>query len=136
MVKADNGFIYFIDGILPLMPSAYEYLQSLGEEYSRFKSLVNAYNYTYFDREHSKPIGVTDDGRVIYDSLNVIKNTLMDRYDEKGTATWNMRSESYSTTMFIPSNTLIEKAIQNAMDSIPVWLNREATDADKAKFEE
>ena len=136
VVKADNGFIYFVDGILPVMPSAYEYLQSLGDEYSRFKELVNAYNFTYFDREHSKPIGVTDDGRVIYDSLIVTKNTLMDRYDEKGTATWNMRSESYSTTMFIPSNTLIEKAIQNAMDSIPVWLNREATDADKAKFEE
>ena len=136
VVKADNGYIYYIDGILPILPSAYEYFESLGDDYSKFKELVKAYNYTYFDREHSKPIGVTDDGRVLYDSVNVTKNTLMDRYTVDGTATWNMRSESFSTTMFIPSNQLIDKAVAAAMDSIPVWLNREATDADKAKFEE
>lgn len=135
-VKANNGYIYYVDGMLPVRQSAYELLKSLGDEYSRFKSLVTAYDYEYFDRENSKPIGVTDDGRVIYDSVKVIKNTLMDRYDSDGTPTWNMRSESYTTTMFIPNNTLIDKAINSAMDSIPVWLNRKATDADKAKFEE
>lgn len=134
-VKADNGYIYYVDGILPVRQSAYELLNSLGSEYSRFKDMVTAYDYVYFDREHSKPIGVTDDGKTIYDSVKVIKNTLMDRYTADGTPTWNMRSESYNTTMFIPNNTLIEKALQSALDSIPVWLNRQATDEDKAKFE-
>jgi len=135
-VKANNGYIYYVDGILQVRQSAYELLNSLGDEYSRFKELVKGYDYLYFDRENSKPIGVTDDGRVTYDSVIVTKNTLMDRYDANGTATWNMRSESYNTTMFIPNNDLIDNAINAALDSIPLWLNREATDDDKAKFEE
>ncbi|MBQ4621363.1 MAG: hypothetical protein IJB28_01765, partial [Bacteroidaceae bacterium] len=90
-VKASNGFIYYVDGILPIRQSAYELLLSLGEDYSRFKSLVLSYDYKYFDREHSKPIGVTADGRVLYDSVIVIKNTLMDRYTSDGTPTWDMR---------------------------------------------
>lgn len=136
VVKAANGYIYYVDGTIPVRQSAYELLKSLGDEYSRFKELVTAYDYPYFDRENSQPIGVTDDGRTIYDSVIVTKNTLMDRYDEYGMATWNMRSESYTTTMFIPNNTLIDNAIKAAMDSIPLWLNREATDADREKFEE
>ncbi|MBQ8594021.1 MAG: hypothetical protein IJ467_07020 [Bacteroidaceae bacterium] len=135
-VKAANGYIYYLDGILPVRPSAYELLVSLGDEYSRFKSLVLAYDYKFFDREQSRPIGVTEDGRVKYDSVIVVKNSLMDRYSEEGTPTWNMRSESYTTTMFIPSNALIENAMKAAMDSIPLWLNRQATAADTIKFEE
>lgn len=136
VVKAGNGFIYYLDGVLPLRQSAYELLNSLSDDYSRFKSLVMAYDYKYFDREQSRPIGVTDDGRVLYDSVIIIKNTLMDRYSEDGIPTWNMRSESYNTTMFIPNNTLIEKAINTAIDSIPLWLNRTPTAADTTKFEE
>lgn len=135
-IKAANGYIYYVNGILPVRQSAYELLLSLGDEYSIFKELVTSYDYEYFDRENSQPTGVTDDGRVIYDSVKTIKNTLMDRYDANGTATWNMRSESYSTTMFIPNNALIENALQAAMDSIPLWLNREATSDDLEKFEE
>lgn len=136
IVKAANGFIYYVDGILPIRQSAYELLLSLGEDYSRFKALVLSYDYKYFDREHSKPIGVTADGRVLYDSVIVIKNTLMDRYTSDGTPTWDMRSESYNTTMFIPNNELIENAIKAASDSIPQWLNRVPTKADTLKFEE
>lgn len=135
-IKAANGYIYYVNGVLPVRQSAYELLLSLGSEYSRFKELVLQYNYDYFDRESSLPIGVTEDGRTVYDSVNVVKNTLMDRYDEDGTAIWNMRSESYSTTMFIPNNTLIDEAINAAMDSIPLWLHREATDDDREKFEQ
>lgn len=135
-VKANNGYIYYIDGMLPIRQSAYEMLLSLGDDYSKFKEFVTRYDYEYFDRENSRPIGVTEDGRVIYDSVKVIKNTLMDRYESDGTPTWNMRSESYTTTMFIPNNELIDKAINSAMDSIPVWLNRQATPEDKEKFEE
>ncbi len=136
VVKTTNGYIYYVDGTIPVRQSAYELLKSLGDDYSRFKELVTSYDYPYFDRENSQPIGVTDDGRTIYDSVIVTKNTLMDRYDEDGTATWNMRSESFTTTMFIPNNTLIDNAVKAAMDSIPLWLNREATEADREKFEE
>ena len=79
VVKAANGYIYYVDGTIPVRQSAYELLLSLGDEYSRFKELVTAYDYPYFDRENSQPIGVTDDGRTIYDSVIVTKNTLMRR---------------------------------------------------------
>ncbi len=137
VVKTANGYIYVVDGILPIRLSAYEYLQSLDDaDYSRFKALVKKYEYEYFDRENSTPIGVGDDGRVIYDSVKVIKNTFLDRYDKDGTPTWNMRDESYTTTMFVPNNYLVDKAINTACDSIPLWLNRESTAADTAKFEQ
>ena len=136
IVKTVNGFVYYVDGILPIRQSAYELLLSLGEDYSRFKNLVLSYDYKYFDREHSKPIGVTTDGRVLYDSVIIVKNTLMDRYTSDGTPIWDMRSESYNTTMFIPNNELIENAIKAASDSIPQWLNRMPTKADTLKFEE
>jgi len=38
--------------------------------------------------------------------------------------------------MFIPSNSVINGAINTAMSNVPIWLNREATPADKKKFEE
>ena len=118
IVKTNNGYVYYIDGMLEVHPSAYELLQSLGDNYSTFKEMVLQYDSKTFDREHSQIISVSSDGRNIYDSVWVIKNSMLDRYDEDGIETWNMRSESFSTTMFIPSNQLIDKAVAAAMDSI------------------
>lgn len=136
IVRANNGYVYYTDRMLEVRPSAYEMLKSLGDEYSKFKSLVERYEYTINDLENSEQIGISADGRPIYDTIKVVSNSLMDRYDENGTEIWNMRSESYSTTIFIPSNTLIDKAIDNAMTNIPKWLNRQPTAADTAKFEQ
>lgn len=136
-VKTNNGYIYYIDGVLPLRQSIYEFLKGLDDnEYSTFKKLVTSYDTLDFDREHSTIIGVSQDGSTLYDSVIVVKNTLMDRYDANGLATWNMRDEGYNSTMFVPTNAQIEKAINDACDSIPVWLNRESTTADTTKFKE
>lgn len=135
-VKTTNGYVYYIDGTLPVRQSAYEYLLSLGDDYSDFKALVTQYDQRVFDREHSEVIGINNAGETVYDSVWVTRNTLMDRYTDTGIESWNMRDENYSTTLFIPSNTLLEKAIDDALANIPVWLNREATDADRTKFEE
>ncbi len=137
VVKTSNGYIYVVDGILPVRLSVYEYLNSLDDEkYSRFKELVRKYEYKFFDRENSTPIGVGDDGRVIYDSVMIIKNTFLDRYDKDGVPTWNMRDEAYTTTVFIPNNYQVDRAVNRACDSIPVWLNRKPTLADTIKFEQ
>ena len=135
-VKATNGYIYYIDGTLPVRLSVYEYLQSLGDDYSDFKALVTSYDKRVFDREHSEVIGINNAGETVYDSIWITRNTLMDRYTETGVDYWNMRDENYTSTMFIPSNTQLQNAIDDALANIPVWLNREATDADRAKFEE
>lgn len=135
-VKTDNGYVYIIDGVLPVRQSVYEYLHSLGDDYSTFKSLVASYEQSIFDREHSAATGINQAGEIVYDSVFVTRNSLMDRYTSGGVEQWNMRGEQYVTTMFIPSNAQIEKAVRSALDSIPVWLNRPATTADREKFEE
>ena len=135
-VKTDNGYVYVIDGVLPVRLSVYDYLKQLGDDYSTFKALVAKYEQRVFDREHSAATGINQAGEVVYDSVWVTRNTLMDRYTDGGVEQWNMRDENYVTTMFIPNNDQVEKAVRSALDSIPSWLNREATDADREKFEE
>lgn len=135
-VKTANGYIYYVDGMLSVRKSVYEFLKDLNDEYSDFRALVTKYDTTWFDREQSTIIGVSQDGSTLYDSVKVIHNTLMDRYDENGQPTWNMRDENYKSTMFVPTNTQIRNAVDNACDSIRVWLKREPTAADSAKFRE
>ncbi len=135
-VKADNGYIYYVDQPIPVRQSVYEYLKSLGGDYADFKALVEKYEQRWFDREHSSATGVNNAGMTVYDSIWTTRSELMDRYTESGVPSWNMRDENYVTTMFIPTNEQISTAINNALDSIPVWLNREATDADREKFEQ
>ena len=135
VVKTSNGYIYYVDGILPIRSSVYQYLNSLDDNYSRFRELVGKYEETWFDREHSAAIGVNEAGMTVYDSIWTTRNSLMDRYTAEGVDYWNMRGENYMTTMFIPDNEQVDKAVNNALDSIPVWLNREATPADREKFE-
>ena len=136
IVKANNGYIYYVDNILPVRQSVYEYIQSLDDQnYSEFKKLVSSYEERRFDKENSQIIGNDPlNGSTIYDSVFVTRNTLMDRYSTDGQETWNMRDEKYNSTLFIPTNSQITKAINDACDSIPVWLNRESTAADTAKF--
>lgn len=135
-VKADNGYIYYIDGTIIPRESIYEYLQALGDDYSIFKDLVASYEEEYFDAENSTPDGVDDMGNTYYsDSVISVRNTLMDRYTQNGVAYWNMRSENYTTTMFVPSNALIEKALNDAYTNLPIWLNRTVTASDSAKFQ-
>ena len=136
IVKTQNGYVYVINGVLPVRMSVYEYLQSLGDDYSTFKHLVTAYEQRVFDREHSAVTGINQAGETVYDTIWVTRNTLMDRYTDTGIDYWNMRDEQFVTTMFIPNNKQIDDALRSALDSIPVWLNRPATDADRAKFEE
>lgn len=121
-VKTNNGYVYYIDGIIPVRVSVYEYLHSLDDaQYSTFKRLVANNEELFFDREHSQPLSVNNEGMVVYDSVKIVRNELMDRYTQDGIATWNMRDESYVTTMFIPTNAQIEQAVQTALDSVQQW---------------
>ena len=135
VVRTTNGYIYYISGVLPIRSSVYDYFLQLGDDYSRFKEIVGKSEERFFDREHSAVVGVNEAGQTVYDSIFYTRNTLMDRYTADGIEYWNMHDESYMTTMFIPANDQIDQALQNALDSIPAWLNREATDADREKFE-
>lgn len=135
VVKTTNGYVYYVESLMSCQRSVYEYIQSLGDEYSIFKSLIAEFEEPYFNAELSTPSGVDEMGNTVYsDSVIDIRNTLMDRFTESGLATWNMRSESFQSTVFIPSDELIERAYRTALDSIPAWLNRSVTAADSLKF--
>jgi hypothetical protein len=136
LVKTANGYVYFVNGIIPVRQSIYELFESLDNNYSYFKSLVKRYEEKYFNQELSTPISVNAMGNIVYDTVWTARNFLIDRYSEGGLKTWDMFSEDYLTTMFIPSNNLITNAIDTAMSKIPVWMNRAATAADRKKFEE
>jgi len=135
VVKTSNGYVYQVGGLIPIRPSIYDRLQQLDSSYSDFVSLVKRYEESYFDKENSTPKGVDPMGNTVYDSVMNVRNILMDRYTADGLKKWDMRSEDYVSTLFIPSNQLIRQAIQAALDSIPRWLGRVATDADREKFE-
>lgn len=135
MVQTDNGYVYFVDGIISAAPSLYEYIQSLGDDYSMFKSFVAEFEEQYFDADASTPNGVDVMGNTTYsDSVISTKNTLMDRYNENGLPTWDMRSESYLSTLFVPNNKLLEHAYTAALDSVKLFLRRSVTSADSLKF--
>lgn len=136
VVKTDNGYVYYVDGVFQIRRSIYELLTSLpDEQYSRFKKIVQRNEEDWFDRENSAIIGVNEQGQTIYDSVWVKRNTLLDRYTTNGVKTWDMFDEQYNSTVFIPTNDQIESAINTACDNIPLWLNRESTAADTLKFE-
>ncbi len=135
-VKANNGYIYYLDKQPVVRQSIYEYLNSLDGDYSVFRNLVERYDSTVFDQQASSIVGTDIDGRVLYDSVFAKENSLMDRYTAEGRVMWNMRDEQYLTTMFLPTNEQIEGAISNAMDNVELWLGRTATANDRRKFEE
>ncbi|HNZ81326.1 MAG TPA: hypothetical protein PKL43_05590, partial [Bacteroidales bacterium] len=118
-VKVDNGYVYYVEGLIPIRQSIYDYLKQLGPDYSRFVALVERFEERYFDKEKSIPIGIDPMGNTTYDTVWSVRNTLMDRYTAEGLKYWDMRSEDFVSTMFIPSNDLIDQAIQAALDSIP-----------------
>lgn len=135
-VKTNNGYVYYVDSVISVRPSVYDLLKNLGDDYSVFKSLVERYEEVYFDPILSTPKGVDPMGNTMYDTVMSVRNSLMDRYTAEGLKMWDMRSEDFVSTLFIPSNTLINNAIKAALDSIPLWLGRPSTPADRAKFEE
>jgi hypothetical protein len=136
VVQVSDGFIYLLDAPVYAPKSLYEMLNDLDDHYSLFRELIASYEEKVFDKENSIPRGVDETGNTVYDSVFVVKNTLMDRYNSGGTETWNMRSEYYNSTMLIPSNDLITNALENAYDYIREALNREPTESDSTKFQE
>lgn len=134
-VKTANGYVYYVSGIVPILPSVYEFIESLGDDYSYFKSIVKRYEEVYFDKDNSTPIAVNAMGLTVYDSIMKVRNVLLDRYTENGLKSWDMFSEDYLTTIFIPSNDLINNAIATALEKLPIWVNRPVTATDKENFE-
>lgn len=141
VVRANNGYIYYIEGVMKIQQSIYEYFSQLPEDeaapatsYKLFKELVSAYYEEAFDKELSRRIGINEQGQPVYDSVFVKKNILLDRYNESGVKIWDMFDEQYNSTMFIPNDEQVKTALQEAYDNVKTWLHHDATASDTAKF--
>lgn len=136
VVQVNDGFVYLMESPIYAPKSLYEMLNNLGDNYSLFKELVSSYEVKEFDKANSIPKGVDQTGNTVYDSVFVVKNTLMDRYNSGGSESWNMRSEFYSSTMLIPSDVLIKAALDEAYEKVREALSREPNANDSLKFRE
>jgi uncharacterized surface protein with fasciclin (FAS1) repeats len=105
-----NGVVHQVDKLLLPRISIYEYLMALGDEYSMIVDSIFNQNDTVFDPVNSKPIGVDSEGRTIYDSIFVIENPIFKTVD--------FRSEFEQTTMFLPSNSVIEICYQKLEEQL------------------
>ena len=120
IVKLNNGYLYILDEAIVAPRNMYEMIESLDDEYSIFRDMVISRNVLTFDKEHSVQTGVDQTGNSVYDSVFTVKAPY---FENKG---FNIMSENVTATMLIPSNDLINSAINTAKAKLKDWgLERE-----------
>lgn len=115
VVKVSNGYIYELDNIIITPKSLLETLEGLSDEYSIFKNAVLSKNIKVFDKSNSLSIGVDDSGNTVYDSVFIVKNPY---FLDKGL---DLASEGKKITMFIPSDELVKKALEEGKAKLKRW---------------
>ncbi len=115
VIQTSNGYIYVISEMIETPTSLYDFINSLGDDYSIFKDLVLSSGGKEFDRDNSKPIGIGADGNTIYDSVFIYTNTHFEEVD------FDMNSESLTATMLLPSNDVINSALSDAHARLQKW---------------
>ena len=115
VVKTKTGYIYVIDEMIDTPTSLYDYITSLGDDYSMFREMVLASGGKEFDRVNSKAISVNDEGNTVYDSVFIYKNTYFENVG------FDMNSESLTATMLLCSNDVIQNALNDAHQRLASW---------------
>jgi hypothetical protein len=75
---AKNGLIHIIDGYTPYVNNLWEYLGKT-EGLDSLREYIYGQSTKVFDAENSIEIGANEDGQVIYDSVFVIWNPVLER---------------------------------------------------------
>lgn len=96
-----NGVVHEIDRLMKSRVNMYDYLQSLGNEYSIIRDSIFRYDKRVFDRSNSVPVGVDKTGNTIYDSVFYVHNPIFEK------AQFN--SEFSQFTCFLPDNSVINE---------------------------
>lgn len=115
VIKTTTGYIYVISDMIVTPTSLYDYINALGDDYSIFRDMVLASGGKEFDREHSKAIGINEQGNTVYDSVFIYTNTFFESVD------FDMNSESLTATMLIFSNDVINDAMEDAHKRLQLW---------------
>ena len=115
VIKTSTGYIYVLSAMIQTPTSLKDYIDQLPAEYSIFQQMVQASGGKEFDRVNSKAIGVNDQGNTVYDSVFIYTNTFFDNVG------FDMNSESLTATMLLPSNSVINAALDDAHQRLQSW---------------
>jgi hypothetical protein len=103
-VRLKDGVIHKLSSLMTSRVNIYDYLKSLGNDYSIIRDSIFKYNVERFDATNSVPIGVNKEGNTVYDSVFYIYNPLFDN------AQFN--SEFKQFTVFLPNNEVIHNCFK------------------------
>ena len=115
VIKTTSGYIYVLSAMIETPTSLYDFINDLDDDYSIFRDMVLASGGKEFDRINSKAIGVNDQGNTVYDSVFIYRNTFFDAVN------FDMNSESLTATLLLPSNKVINEALDNAHQRLQAW---------------
>ena len=115
VVKTTTGYIYVLSEMIETPTSLYDFINDLDDDYSIFRDMVLASGGREFDRANSKAIGVNDQGNTVYDSVFIYRNTFFDAVN------FDMNSESLTATLLLPSNKVINDALEVAHQKLQKW---------------
>ena len=115
VVKTTTGYIYVISDMIETPTSLYDFINDLGDEYSIFREMVLASGGKEFDRTNSKAVGINDQGNTVYDSVFIYRNTFFEAVN------FDMNSESLTATLLLPSNDIINSALDDAHQRLNAW---------------
>lgn len=115
VIKTSTGYIYVLSAMIETPTSLKDYIDALPDEYSIFREMVQASGGKEFDRANSKAVSVNEQGNTVYDSVFIYTNTFFDNVN------FNMNSESLTATMLLPSNKVINDALDDAHQRLQAW---------------
>lgn len=98
-----NGLIHKTEGWLMPQKNLYQWIESLSDDFSMFRDTLRAHDVRIFDKENSSISGVDETGKIVYDSLWIVKNDIINNL--------NLADESQRFTLFVPSNAAIESML-------------------------
>ena len=117
----ENGVVHRVSEWLAPRKNLYQWLEEAGDDYSRFRDTLLAHNVRVFDKENSPILGVDENGRIIYDSVWIVKNDLLKDLD--------LNDESIRYTLFVPDNDAFEAMFREKTEYLES-VEREVTPAD------
>lgn len=120
-----NGVVHRASEWLTPRKNLYQWLEEVGDEYSRFRDTLLAHNTRIFDKTNSPITGVDENGQIIYDSVWIVKNDLLNDLD--------LNDESVRYTLLAPDNAAFEEMFREK-NAYLESVEREVTQEDTLKW--
>lgn len=115
VIQTTNGYIYVISEAIQTPTSLSDYIDNLSDEYSIFRDLVKSSGGKEFLKNQSKPLYINEEGNTVYDSVFRYPN---EHFDAVG---FDLNSESLTATMLLPSDEVINAALEEAHSRLAEW---------------